>query len=191
VHDLVNQAFAAYDGKIGGAHTNLEMFIRDRLSGYLRDRGYSALEVDSVLSVGHVRINDTVRQLEAVRAFTKLPEAQSLAAANKRVVNILKQAEAKGESFANVGLEELKEPAERALFEALAAASRRATPLLKQGDFTGYLKSFAVLKTPVDAFFDSVMVMVEDSELRKSRLALLADLREQMNRVADISKLAA
>ncbi len=191
LHDLVNAAFAGYSPSIGAAHTDLEAFVFDRLSGYLRDRGYSALEVDSVLSVQHVRINDTVRQLEAVRAFNKLPEAQSLAAANKRVINILKQAEAKGESFANVGLEELREPAERALFEALTAASRRAAPLLKQGDFTGYLKSFAVLKSPVDAFFDSVMVMVEDSELRKSRLALLADLRKQMNKVADISKLAA
>lgn len=191
VHDLIDWAFAVYEGKIGGANTDLEMFIEERLNGYLRDRGYSALEVDSVLSVGHGRINDSVRQLEAVQAFSKLPEAQSLAAANKRVVNILKQAAAKGESFANVGLEELKEPAERALFEALAAASRRATPLFKQGDFTGYLKSFAVLKAPVDAFFDSVMVMVEDGALRRSRLALLADLREQMNRIADISKLAA
>jgi glycyl-tRNA synthetase beta chain len=191
VHDLVNAAFAVYDRKIGDAHTDLEMFILDRLSGYLRDRGYSALEVDSVLSVGHVRINDTVRRIDAVRAFIKLPEAQSLAAANKRVVNILKQAEAKGENYENVSLEELKEPAERALFEALTAASRRAMPLLKQGDFTGYLKSFAILKSPVDAFFDSIMVMVEDSEVRKSRLALLADLRKQMNRVADISKLAA
>jgi glycyl-tRNA synthetase beta chain len=191
VHDLVNKAFDGYGGKIGDAHANLEMFIVDRLSGYLRDRGYSALEVDAVVSVNHVRINDTLRQLEAVRAFNRLPEAQSLAAANKRVVNILKQAAAKGENFANVGLEELREPAERALFEALTAASRHAAPLLKQGDFTGYLKSFAVLKSPVDAFFDSVMVMVEDNQLRKSRLALLADLREQMNRVADISKLAA
>jgi glycyl-tRNA synthetase beta chain len=191
MHDLVNDAFNVYGGKIGDAHTDLEMFIADRLSGYLRDRGYSALEVDAVVSVNHVRINDTLRQLEAVRAFNRLPEAQSLAAANKRVVNILKQAAAKGESFANVGLDELREPAERALFEALAAASLRAAPLLKQGDFTGYLKSFAVLKSPVDAFFDSVMVMVEDPELRKSRLALLADLRKQMNRVADISKLAA
>jgi glycyl-tRNA synthetase beta chain len=189
--DLVNHAFAVYEGGIGDAHTDLEMFILDRMSGYLRDRGYSAQEVDSVLGAGHVRINDSVRQLEAVRAFNKLPEAQSLAAANKRVVNILKQAEAKGESFAPVGLEALREPAERALFEALAAASRRAMPLLDRGDFTGYLKSFAVLKSPVDAFFDSIMVMVEDPELRKSRLALLADLRRQMNRVADISKLAA
>ena len=191
VHDLANEAFGAYRGKIGDAHTDLEMFIFDRLSGYLKDRGYSALEVDSVVAVNHVRINDSVRQLEAVRAFNKLPEAQSLAAANKRVVNILKQAAAKGENFANAGLQELREPAERALFEALTAASLRAAPLLKQGDFTGYLKSFSVLKSPVDAFFDSVMVMVEDADLRKSRLALLADLREQMNRIADISKLAA
>ncbi|MNC85651.1 Glycine--tRNA ligase beta subunit [compost metagenome] len=131
------------------------------------------------------------RQLEAVRAFSKLPEAESLAAANKRVVNILKQAEAKGEKYANVGLDELKEPAERALFESLRAASERATPLFNQGDYTGYLRTFAVLKLPVDVFFDKVMVMVEDRDLRKSRLALLADLRSEMNRVADISRLAA
>ena len=86
-----------------------------------------------MLAAGFDRVSDTVRQLEAVRAFNRLPEAQSLAAANKRVVNILKQAEAKGESFANAGLESLKEPAERALFEALNAASRQAIPLLDAG----------------------------------------------------------
>jgi glycyl-tRNA synthetase beta chain len=189
--DLINEAFSVYDRKVGDAHSELEGFIRDRLIGYLRDRGYSALEVDSVLAAGFDRVSDTVRQLEAVRAFNALPEAQSLAAANKRVVNILKQAEARGESFANVGLDELKEPAERALFEALTDASRQATPLFDSGDFTGYLKTFAVLKTPVDAFFDAIMVMVDDPGVRKSRLALLSDLRRQMNRVADISRLAA
>jgi len=191
LHDLIQEAFAVYDGKIGDAHADLGIFIRDRLAGYLRDRGYSVLEVESVLAAGSDRVSDTVRQLEAVRAFNVLPEAQSLAAANKRVVNILKQAEAKGETFANVGLDELKEPAERALFEALTDVSRLAGPLLAQGDFTGYLKSFAVLKSPVDTFFDAIMVMVEDPDVRKSRLALLADLRKQMNRIADISKLAA
>ncbi|HZM45600.1 MAG TPA: glycine--tRNA ligase subunit beta [Burkholderiales bacterium] len=191
LHDLIQEAFAVYDGKIGDAHADLGIFIRDRLAGYLRDRGYSVLEVESVLAAGSDRVSDTVRQLEAVRAFNVLPEAQSLAAANKRVVNILKQAEAKGETFANVGLDELKEPAERALFEALMDVSRLAGPLLAQGDFTGYLKSFAVLKSPVDTFFDAIMVMVEDPDVRKSRLALLADLRKQMNRIADISKLAA
>jgi len=69
-------------------------------------------------------------------------------------------------------------------------ATRNATPLLQKGDYTGYLKAFAVLKSPVDAFFDSVMVMVEDAAVRQNRLALLADLRQEMNRIADISKLA-
>jgi glycyl-tRNA synthetase beta chain len=191
LNELIKTAFSGFNGKVGDAHADLESFIYDRLSGYLKDQGYSTLEVESVISNRPVQINLVLRQLEAVHAFNRLPEAESLAAANKRVVNILKQAEAKGESFANVEREELKEPAERALFEALATASQKATSLFKQGDFTGYLKTFAVLKAPVDAFFDSIMVMVDDSDLRRSRLALLADLRKQMNRVADISKLAA
>ena len=85
----------------------------------------------------------------------------------------------------------MQEVQERALFDALRAASRDATPRFEQGDFTGYLQTFAALKSPVDAFFDSVMVMVEDPALRRNRLALLEDLRREMNRVADISKLAA
>jgi glycyl-tRNA synthetase beta chain len=107
------------------------------------------------------------------------------------VVNILKQAEAKGETFASAGSGALVEPAERALFQSLKTASELATPLFERGDFTGYLRTFAILKEPVDAFFDAVMVMVEDRDLRKSRLALLAELRNEMNRVADLSKLAA
>jgi glycyl-tRNA synthetase beta chain len=106
------------------------------------------------------------------------------------VVNILKQAKAKGESFVDAEVTHLKEPAERALFEALAATSSKAALLFQRGDFTGYLKSFSVLKSPVDDFFDRVMVMAEESELRHNRLALLSDLRRAMNQVADISKLA-
>ena len=109
---LVNAAFGGFKVKAGDAHTDLESFIYDRLSGYLKDRGYSTLEVESVISMRPTRINQVPRQLEAVRAFNKLPEAESLAAANKRVVNILKQAEAKGESFAGVGRDELKERSE-------------------------------------------------------------------------------
>ncbi len=190
LHDLVNAAFAGYDGRVGDAHTDLESFIFDRLAGYLRDRGYSTLEVESVVSLRPDRINLTLRQVEAVHAFNSLPEAHSLAAANKRVVNILKQAEANGESFINAEADKLQEPAERALFDALKITSRQAASLFKQGDFTSYLKTFAVLKSPVDAFFDSVMVMADVPELRRNRLALLADLRKEMNRVADISKLA-
>jgi len=126
-----------------------------------------------------------------VRAFMKLPEAESLAAANKRVANILRQAEAKGESFANAAAGALTEEAERDLFAQLGAASQAAGSLFETGDYSGYLCAFAVLKRPVDRFFDDVMVMVEDPDLRRNRLALLADLRRAMNRVADIAKLAA
>jgi len=129
-------------------------------------------------------------QLEAVKAFQALPEAESLAAANKRVANILRQAAEKGETFAKVDRKELKEAAEISLFDALQKAAGSADQLFERGDYAGYLRTFAVLKAPVDAFFDKVMVMVEQKALRQNRLALLADLRKAMNRVADISKLA-
>jgi glycyl-tRNA synthetase beta chain len=130
------------------------------------------------------------RQLEAVKAFEALPEAESLAAANKRVANILRQAEAKGESFGRALRTELKEAAEISLFDALQKAAGSANQLYERGDYAGYLRTFAVLKAPVDAFFDKVMVMAEQKALRQNRLALLAELRTAMNRVADISKLA-
>ena len=192
LHDLVNAAFIVFpSGMLGAAHTDLQIFIMERLRSYLRDGGYTANEIESVLCLNPIRLDHVPRQLAAVRAFASLPEAESLAAANKRVANILKQAEAKGESFINAESDKLKEPAEKALFEALKEASQQATVLFKKGDYTGYLKTFAVLKAPVDAFFDSVMVMVDLAELRHNRLALLADLRKEMNRIADISKLAA
>ena len=190
--DLVAAAFAVHPpGVLGDARADVETFVLERLRAYLRDAGYSANEVEAVLCMRPMRLDLVPHQLAAVRAFAGLPEAESLAAANKRVANILRQAAAKGESFQNAEAKMLKEPGERALFDALRTASQQATPRFERGDFTGYLKTFAVLKTPVDAFFDTVMVMVDDSALRQNRLALLADLREAMNRVADLSKLAA
>ncbi len=189
--DLVGAAFKEYGGRVADAHAALESFIYDRLTGYLKDAGYTTLEVDSVVSLRPARIDLAPRQLEAVRAFNKLPEAESLAAANKRVANILRQAAAKGESFASTESDKLQEPAERELYSALAITADNAKGLYERGDFTGFLKTFAALKGPVDAFFDSVMVMVDDPELRQNRLALLAELRKEMNRVADLSKLAA
>ena len=165
-------------------------FVYDRFTGYLMEQGYSTLQVDSVLSKHPVNLGVVPQQLEAVKAFQALPEAESLAAANKRVANILKQAEAKGETPVNAELSALTDPAERALHEAIRAASEKAKPLYEKGDYAGYLKSFAVLKAPVDTFFDKVMVMVDDEKVRRNRLALLRDLREAMNRVADISRLA-
>jgi glycyl-tRNA synthetase beta chain len=190
--DLVNGALSVFPpGMVGAAHADLEIFVLERLRSYLREAGYTANEIESVLCMHPTRLDQVPRRLAAVRTFADLPEAASLAAANKRVANILKQAEAKGESFNNAQAHEMKDPAERNLFDALKQVSQKATPLFQAGDYTGYLKAFAVLKAPVDAFFESVMVMVDDQKVRKNRLALLKDLRDEMNRVADISKLAA
>jgi glycyl-tRNA synthetase beta chain len=186
--ELIHAAFEPFPDK---PHTVLRGFIFDRFAGYLREQGYSTLQVDSVLSKMPVNLSVVPQQLEAVKAFQALPEAESLAAANKRVANILKQAQAKGEPPGNASAGELKEPAEKELLEAIKRTSEKARALYEKGDYAGYLKSFSVLKAPVDTFFDKVMVMVEDEKLRRGRLALLRDLREAMNRVADISKLAA
>ncbi len=165
--------------------------------GFVLDRYWNQLAAvfakDSVEAVLCQRppLMDVVRRVEAVEAFRRLPEAESLVAANKRVANILKQAAAKGESFTRAESARLKEPAERELYSALAITASNAKGLYERGDFTGVLKTFAALKGPVDAFFDTVMVMAEDRELRQNRLALLAELRNEMNRVADLSKLAA
>ena len=192
LHDLIDAAFSVFPrDMIGDTRAPLQDFIFERLRSYLRDAGYTANEIEAVLCMRPAQLHQVPLQLAAVRAFASLPEAESLAAANKRVVNILKQAEAKGESFDGAQAETLTETAERELFDALATATRNAIPLLQKGDYTGYLKAFAVLKSPVDAFFDSVMVMVDDAAVRRNRLALLADLRQEMNRIADISKLAA
>jgi glycyl-tRNA synthetase beta chain len=172
------------------AQPEVRAFIYERFAGYLREQGFTTLQIEAVLSQEPPTLGLVPQQLEAIRAFEALPEAESLAAANKRVANILKQAEAKGESLASVEPGELKEPAERALHQAVRAAAKTANALFDKGDYAGYLKAFAVLKQPVDSFFDTVMVMVEDRKLRQGRLALLRDLREAMNRVADISKLA-
>ena len=187
IYELAKAALEPFKGQ---PSLELRQFVYDRFSGYLKEQGFSTLQIEAVLSMNPDNLGVVLQQLEAVKAFQALPEAESLAAANKRIVNILKQAEAKGESFANAELTELKEPAERALHDAIRSISEKATSLYEQGDYTGYLKSLSVLKAPVDAFFDKVMVMVEDEKLRHGRLALLRDLRRAMNRVADISKLA-
>jgi glycyl-tRNA synthetase beta chain len=184
--ELIHAAFEPFAEK---THIALRDFLFDRLSSYLKDQGYSTLQVEAVVSKMPVNLGVVPLQLEAVKVFQALPEAESLAAANKRVANILKQAEAKGEALDGASVN-LQEPAEKALHEAILSASAKAKALYEKGDYTGYLKSFSVLKAPVDAFFDKVMVMVDDAQLRRSRLALLRDLRESMNRVADLSKLA-
>ena len=170
------------------ARSALEEFVYERFAGMLRERGYAAGEVDAVLSMRPVRIDLVPKQLEAVRAFAALPEAASLAAANKRVGNILKKAE--GGVTPNVDARLLNEPAEAALNNALRTVAPQADAAFERGDYTASLRALAALKTPVDAFFDGVLVNADDAALRANRLGLLATLHAAMNRVADLSKLA-
>jgi glycyl-tRNA synthetase beta chain len=170
------------------AAAEITAFLHDRLRGLLREKGYSANEVEAVVAQGPQRVDDVTERLAAVRAFLRLPEAESLAAANKRIGNILKKSEG---AAASVDAALLFEPAEQALAAAFAQAAPHAEALFAAGDFAGTLRALAPLKLPVDKFFDDVMVNVEDARLRANRLALLAQLRAQMNRVADLSLLAA
>ena len=166
----------------------LSGFIYERLAGSLREQGYSALEVDAVVSLRPQRLGDIPKRLAAVRAFAALPEAASLAAANKRVGNILKKVGA--DVAARVDAALLKEDAERALSDALNAVKPQADAAFERGDYTASLQTLAALKAPVDAFFDHVMVNTEDAALRQNRLGLLAILHQAMNRVADLSRLS-
>ncbi|MYM36786.1 glycine--tRNA ligase subunit beta [Duganella sp. FT94W] len=168
-------------------------FMFDRLRGILRERGFSVNEIEAVVAQNPDRLDDIVQRLEAVQAFAALPESSSLAAANKRITNILKKNEealaAVGEHGVNVAL--LKDLAEVNLNAAVVRVLPEIDHAFNQGDFAGTLKTLAQLKNEVDAFFNDVMVMAEDVALRNNRLALLSSLHGMMNRVADISKLAA
>ncbi len=164
-------------------------FIFERLAGSLREQGYSALEVDAVLALAPQRLGDIPKRLAAVRAFSALPEAASLAAANKRVGNILKKV-SPGET-AQLDAALFRESAEVALNAALSEIRPQADAAFARGDYAASLQALASLKSPVDAFFDQVMVNVEEAALRANRLALLASLHAAMNRVADLSRLSA
>lgn len=163
-------------------------FIFDRVSGMMRESNCTSNEIDAVISLNPETIRDIPRHLEAVKAFSQLPEAPALAAANKRVGNILKKVE--GEVKVEVNTSLLQEAAEIALNEALSKVKPQADKLFESGDYTASLKSLAALKAPVDAFFDNVMVNADDPALKANRLGLLATLHQAMNRVADLSKLA-
>jgi glycyl-tRNA synthetase beta chain len=165
----------------------LETFLHERARGYFQEHGYSAREVDAVLSLRPERLDLVPRQLEAVRAFAALPEAESLAAANKRIANILKQAGAVRPAFDAALLVLPEEKALAASFKRLAETVEKAYGEL---EYTLALKALASLKEPVDAFFDKVMVMDKDARVRDNRIGFLGTLHGTMNRIADLSKLA-
>lgn len=163
-------------------------FCFDRLSVNLRENGATPQEVDAVLSLAPALLSEVPQRLAAVRTFAALAEAPALAAANKRVSNILKKVES--EVAAKVDVSLLQEPAEIALNTALTTLKPNADKLFENGDYTASLQTLAALKAPVDDFFDNVMVNADDPALKANRLGLLATLHQAMNRVADLSKLA-
>ena len=188
---LLAGAVPAFGDKIADASAALADFIYDRLAGSLREQGFSAQEVDAVLALRPQRLALVEKQLAAVRAFAALPESPALAAANKRVGNILKKAELEGAVDAHVNAALLQEKAEKDLFTALQRFVPEANAQFDAGDFTASLQTLAVLRAPVDAFFDDVMVNAEQLDLRLNRQGLLKSLHDAMNRVADLSRLAA
>ncbi|WPH13493.1 glycine--tRNA ligase subunit beta [Variovorax paradoxus] len=172
----------------GKATAELQDFILDRLAGSLREQGASAQEVDAVLAPRPQRLGEVPKLLAAVRAFAALPAAAALAAANKRIGNILKKAP---EADAHVSELLLQEPAEKALHAAMAEVVPAANAQFDAGDYTASLQTLAALREPVDAFFDGVMVNAEQADLRLNRLGLLMSLHAAMNRVAQLERLAA
>jgi glycyl-tRNA synthetase beta chain len=187
---LTRQAFSAFPaGLLQDNNTQLDEFLIERLRGYLRETGFSGAEVDAAIyaqQLGHW--SSIPKRLAAIRAFAALPEAPALAAANKRIGNILKKA---GEVDAHVSLLLLQEPAEQALHAALQTVLPQAHSQFEAGDYTASLQTLAALRAPVDAFFDDVMVNAEQMDLRLNRQGLLKTLYVAMNRVADLSRLAA
>ena len=191
LNELIANATPVFGDKITDPGVALSDFIFDRLAGALREQGYSALEVDAVLALRPQRLGDVPKRLAAVRAFTALPEAPALAAANKRISNILKKADAGAGADAHVSELLLQEAAEIALYAAMQEVTPRAQAQFDAGDYAASLQTLAALRAPVDAFFDEVMVNAEALDLRLNRLGLLKTLHLAMNQVADLSRLAA
>ena len=184
---LLALSVPVFGDKITDPSEALTTFLFDRLAGALREQGYSAQEVDAVLALHPARLGQVPKLLAAVRAFAALPESPALAAANKRIGNILKKAD---EVDPHVNPALLKESAEQALHEVMQRLLPESEALYKAGDYTGSLQTLAALRSPVDAFFDDVMVNAEEMDVRLNRQGLLKCLHVAMNRVADLSRLA-
>jgi glycyl-tRNA synthetase beta chain len=186
--ELLALSAPVFGDKITGGADALIDFIYDRLSGSLREQGFSAQEVDAVMALRPARLGQVSQFLSAVRAFAALPESPALAAANKRIGNILKKA---GEVDAHVNTALLHEDAEKGLYTVMQRLLPESEAQFKAGDYTASLQTLAALRAPVDAFFDDVMVNAEEMDLRLNRQGLLKSLHVAMNRVADLSRLAA
>jgi glycyl-tRNA synthetase beta chain len=188
-----NAKFAELNLKTKVDEELIYQFILDRLKGYLKDQmvdgiTFSAPEIEAVLSQEPRQINDLLKRLHAIRQFNQLPEAAQLAAANKRISNILKKMDGKVGDVVKPNL--LTISAEKDLFKALQDLEKTLDQQLQKQEFVGLLQSLVSLSKPIDQFFADVMVMDENQELRQNRLSLLNQLHQRMNLVADIGKLA-
>ncbi len=184
---LVAIAIAQFPGALPVAAGQLVEFVIERMRGLLREDGYNPQQIDAVLALRPEHLGEVPKRLAAVSAFAALPEAPALAAANKRISNILKKTDAVDP---HVSVVLLQEPAEKALYVAMQDLTPKANAQFEAGDYTASLQTLAALRAPVDAFFEGVMVNAEQLDLRLNRLGLLTALHAAMNRVADLSKLA-
>jgi glycyl-tRNA synthetase beta chain len=191
VDALLSQAFDSFGHWLAGdnaaALAALQNFLYDRLAGSLREQGFTSQEVDAVVSQRPQRLAEVPKRLSAVRAFAALPEAAALAAANKRISNILKKVPAVDPHVSEILL---TEPAEIALNTAMKDVLPKADAQFDAGDYAASLQTLAALRAPVDAFFEGVMVNAEELDVRLNRQGLLTRLHNAMNRVADLSRLA-
>ncbi len=186
----IRQMIHAFERDVDQDVIELYQFVLDRLRGYYAEQGVRGEVFDAVAAVKPSSLTDFDLRLKAIVEFAKLPEAEALAAANKRTGNILRQAGEKGETIdAAIDVAKIVAPEERALAAALSFQGEHAQQALARRDYVGAMKQLAGLRAPVDAFFDKVMVMADDVAVRRNRLALLNDLRKRFMSIADISVL--
>ena len=191
--ELARAQFPQKDVQEKAQVADIYAFIIDRLRAYLRDQAvagkpFTSAEIDAVLSQSPAQINDLIARLAALREFNALPQAPQLAAANKRISNILKKTTTAIPAACSSKL--LQIPAESALYQALEAATPALDAAYEKRQFVELLKALVALSAPIDQFFADVMVMDPNPELRDNRLALLQQLHQKMNLVADLGKLA-
>jgi len=190
IKKLLTVAATSYDSSIK-AEEGIEKiltFINDRLKSYVIDKGFSVDEFESIAALEVYQPNDFLKRLEAVKTFKQLPEAETLAAANKRISNILKKVNIDTTKQVEEG--QLLEDAEKELFSQLQNIRKKVNPLYSKNSYTEILQNLAILKDSIDDFFDNVMVMADDENLKNNRITLLANVRSLFIQVADLSHLS-
>ncbi len=189
--DLLQQLAQIYPKAISSLANSEQMiqFINDRFKGYILDQGYRYDIFDAVVSISSCNPHDMLLRIQAVDNFLKLPQATALAAANKRIANILKKNRQDLPAETDVNAALFSETAEQHLYQAMQGLEQQLKQQYEKRDYNGCLISLATLDQAVDQFFDSVMVMVEDTAIKTNRMALIAKLHQQFSQIADLSRI--